>query len=42
MTTTSSQLTRRPTERDQIVREFKSACETHNFVVPMATVNLVL
>jgi len=29
-----------PSERDQIVREFKGACETHNVVVPMATVNL--
>jgi xylose isomerase len=29
-----------PAERDQIVREFKSACETNNVVVPMATVNL--
>jgi xylose isomerase len=27
-------------ERDRIVREFKSACETHNLKVPMATVNL--
>jgi len=27
-------------ERDRIVREFKSACETHNMKVPMATVNL--
>ncbi|HVF87712.1 MAG TPA: xylose isomerase [Pyrinomonadaceae bacterium] len=29
-----------PGDRDQIVREFKGACETHNVVVPMATVNL--
>lgn len=27
-------------ERDRIVREFKSACETHGLKVPMATVNL--
>ncbi len=27
-------------ERDQIVREFKSVCETTGIVVPMATVNL--
>lgn len=27
-------------ERDRIVREFKSACERHGLVVPMATVNL--
>ena len=27
-------------ERDRIVREFKTACETHNLKVPMATVNL--
>lgn len=29
-----------PSERDKIVREFKSACETHGLKVPMATVNL--
>src|SRR3954447_18078063 len=29
-----------PAERDRIVREFKSACERHGVVVPMATVNL--
>jgi xylose isomerase len=29
-----------PSERDRIVREFKSACETHGLAVPMATVNL--
>src|SRR5436853_2045212 len=29
-----------PAERDRIVREFKSACERHSIVVPMATVNL--
>ncbi|HJW98987.1 MAG TPA: xylose isomerase [Terriglobales bacterium] len=29
-----------PAERDRIVREFKSACERHRVVVPMATVNL--
>jgi xylose isomerase len=29
-----------PTERDRIVREFKSACEKNKIVVPMATVNL--
>ena len=29
-----------PTERDQIVREFKKACEAHGIVVPMATVSL--
>lgn len=29
-----------PRERDQIVREFKSACESHHLKVPMATVNL--
>jgi xylose isomerase len=29
-----------PSERDQIVREFKRACEQHHLVVPMATVNL--
>lgn len=29
-----------PAERDQIVREFKSACESHGMKVPMATVNL--
>src|SRR5215469_11457246 len=29
-----------PSDRDRIVREFKSACETHRIVVPMATVNL--
>ena len=29
-----------PAERDRIVREFKSACERHRLVVPMATVNL--
>ena len=27
-------------ERDQIVRDFKSACEAHGLKVPMATVNL--
>lgn len=27
-------------ERDRIVREFKSACEVHHLKVPMATVNL--
>lgn len=27
-------------ERDQIVAEFRAACETHNIKVPMATVNL--
>src|SRR6266705_315731 len=29
-----------PAERDQIVREFKMACEEHGVVVPMATVSL--
>jgi xylose isomerase len=29
-----------PTQRDQIVREFKSACDTNGICVPMATVNL--
>ena len=29
-----------PSDRDRIVREFKSACERHRIVVPMATVNL--
>ena len=29
-----------PAERDRIVKEFKSACERHGIVVPMATVNL--
>jgi xylose isomerase len=29
-----------PAERDRIVKEFKSACERHDVVVPMATVNL--
>lgn len=29
-----------PSERDRIVREFKSACDKHKIVVPMATVNL--
>jgi len=29
-----------PSERDRIVREFKSACSRHGVVVPMATVNL--
>jgi xylose isomerase len=29
-----------PSERDGIVREFKSACESHGLKVPMATVNL--
>ena len=29
-----------PSERDRIVRGFKSACERHAIVVPMATVNL--
>jgi len=29
-----------PSERDQIVREFKRACDDHNIKVPMATVNL--
>ncbi len=30
----------KPSERDQIVRDFKKACEKHKIVVPMATVNL--
>ena len=29
-----------PTQRDQIVREFKTACDTNGICVPMATVNL--
>jgi xylose isomerase len=29
-----------PSDRDRIVKEFKSACERHRIVVPMATVNL--
>src|SRR5213596_2754432 len=29
-----------PTQRDQIVREFKTACDTNSICVPMATVNL--
>src|SRR4029453_11523017 len=29
-----------PSERDQILRDFKRACEQHDLVVPMATVNL--
>jgi xylose isomerase len=29
-----------PQERDRIVAEFRRACEEHNIVVPMATVNL--
>lgn len=29
-----------PSERDQIVREFRDACETNGIKVPMATVNL--
>jgi xylose isomerase len=29
-----------PSERDRIVKEFKSACERNHIVVPMATVNL--
>jgi xylose isomerase len=29
-----------PSDRDRIVRGFKSACERHGIVVPMATVNL--
>jgi xylose isomerase len=29
-----------PAERDQIVRDFKKACERNHIVVPMATVNL--
>ena len=29
-----------PQERDQIVNEFRHACEKHGIVVPMATVNL--
>ena len=29
-----------PAERDRIVTEFKSACQRHRIVVPMATVNL--
>ena len=29
-----------PSERDRIVKDFKSACERHGIVVPMATVNL--
>jgi xylose isomerase len=29
-----------PAERDRIVSSFKKACERHNLVVPMATVNL--
>jgi xylose isomerase len=29
-----------PSERDRIVNDFRSACERHSVVVPMATVNL--
>ena len=29
-----------PADRDRIVKEFKTACERHGIVVPMATVNL--
>jgi xylose isomerase len=29
-----------PAERDRIVAEFKTACQTHGITVPMATVNL--
>ena len=29
-----------PHERDQIVREFRQACDAHSLVVPMATTNL--
>src|SRR5215210_5683807 len=29
-----------PQQRDQIVREFRGACEENNLTVPMATVNL--
>jgi xylose isomerase len=29
-----------PSERDRIVKEFKSACDEHNIKAPMATVNL--
>jgi xylose isomerase len=29
-----------PAERDAIVKDFKRACQTHNIVVPMATVSL--
>ena len=29
-----------PSERDRIVKDFKSACDRHRIVVPMATVNL--
>ncbi len=29
-----------PSDRDRIVRDFRSACERHGVVVPMATVNL--
>jgi xylose isomerase len=29
-----------PSQRDQIVREFKTACDTNGICVPMATVNL--
>src|ERR1700676_3082585 len=29
-----------PSERDRIVREFKSACSAHGICVPMVTVNL--
>ena len=29
-----------PSERERIVKDFKSACERHRIVVPMATVNL--
>ena len=29
-----------PSERDQIVREFRAACEANSITVPMATVNL--
>ena len=29
-----------PSERDRIVKDFRSACERHDIVVPMATVNL--
>src|SRR2546423_3637967 len=30
----------KPAEREQIIREFKQACERHKIVVPMVTVNL--
>jgi hypothetical protein len=29
-----------PSDRDRILKEFKAACERHQVVVPMATVNL--